>query len=163
MVLAICVQSSWQFTEFLRQNLYSLLSMIQWNERGRPLHARGLQQVQKQLTSLARFRDTSHLQGGTVLLCSYICNIVGFKCGSWILLINHVLSFIYFLSVCMGKVSGEWNGYVVNVTVFLCRSRFSLLYPGILKSAHSQTSLLLFSMFYEVPECREVYVCLFKL
>lgn len=85
---------------------------------------------------------------------------------------NVVLDFFYltmsyqsysFLVFAWGRVSGQWDGYVVNVSIFLCRSRFSLFYPGILKSPHSQTSLLLFSMFYEVSECREVYVCLFKI
>jgi hypothetical protein len=47
---------------------------MQWNRRGRLLHAQGLQQVQKRLQVLAKFRDSLQSQGAGNLIDVFVWN-----------------------------------------------------------------------------------------
>lgn len=48
---------------------------MQWNRRGRLLHAQGLQQVQKRLQDLAKFRDSLQSQGAGNLIDLFVWNL----------------------------------------------------------------------------------------
>jgi hypothetical protein len=48
---------------------------MQWNRRGRLLHAQGLQQVQKRLQDLAKFRDSLQSQGAGNLIDVFVWNL----------------------------------------------------------------------------------------